>query len=316
MAQQVGRAIGIDIGGTNLRAGVVDADGTISEVQRRDNPVPVGGETDPDALVRAIVAVVRDLDVAAPVGIGIAALVQDDGWVTYAPNLAIRPVGLGTAVAHALGTSVSVGNDATLAGLAEHRVGAGVGVADMAMVTLGTGVGGAIISGGAMVRGASGFAGELGHVVVDISGPVCACGQQGCLEAYASGTAIERAASDGLGSPDVDSSLRDVGTIRGRDVVVAAGAGDAYAIGVLERAGTWLGIGLAVIANVLDPGRLVVGGGVAQAAGPWLLPAARLSLASRLMGGSGRVTPEVVPAALGDDAGMIGAGMLAMDSTA
>lgn len=314
MVDRAGCAIGIDIGGTQMRVGVVDPDGAVHDVARRPTPTPRTGGGDGSALVAAIADCARDLGPGLPVGIGIAALVDTEGRILHAPNLTVPRFWLGEALEAALGVPVRVGNDATLAGLAEHRHGAGRGADDMAMLTVGTGVGGALVVGGRLVLGASGLAAELGHLVINADGPTCACGQSGCLEAYASGSAIERAATEGLTLPGTTSSLQSLQAITGRDVAAAAAQGDAYASSVLLAAGSWLGIGMAVISNMLDPARIVVGGGAGVSWASWLLPAARASLAARLMGAPVRQPPDVVLAELGDDAGMIGAGILARDA--
>lgn len=184
----------------------------------------------------------------------------------------------------------------------------------MVMLTLGTGVGGGLVIGGRLVRGASGLGAELGHMVVCEGGPPCPCGNRGCLEALASGTAIGRSARAALDAGRLDgSSLRDVPDLDGKAVTLAAQAGDAAAREILAEAGRWLGVGIASLINALDPEVVVVGGGAMQA-GELLLGPARRSAAERVVGLQHRPTPPIVPATLGDDAGLIGAALLAAEA--
>lgn len=305
------RAIGVDIGGTKMVAGLV-VEGRVVDRRRLQTPSPRGGIGGEEALVTAILDVVEGLGADVPVGVAIASLVDRDGALSYAPNLAVQKFPLGEVLTARLGRPVPIQNDATAAGVAEHRLGAGRGYDDVVMVTIGTGVGGAVVSGGRLVVGTNGFGAELGHTIVDEGGPVCACGNRGCLEAVASGTALERVARAGLADAP-DSPLASLDTIRGRDVTDAAAAGDGYAVGVIERIGWWLGIGLAGLVNIFDPALVIVGGGATDGAGRWLLPAASASMRTRVMGAANRPLPDVVPAALGDDAGLIGAALTAED---
>lgn len=307
-------AIGVDVGGTKMITATVAADGSLVSRVRSATPAPTGRDGGEDALVAAVVAGVTTVGADVPVGLGVAGLVDRDGHVAYAPNLAIRDVDLGARLATALGREVTVANDATVAGVAEHRLGAARGHDHVVMVTVGTGIGGSVLVDGRPLFGAHGHGSELGHQVVEVNGPMCACGSRGCLEALASGTALTREARDGLADLDVSSSLRGAGDLTGRDVTDAASAGDAYAIRVLERVGWWLGLGLAGLVNVFDPSVVVIGGGVTDGARDWLLPAARAAMEERVLGREHRRLPAVVPAELGDDAGVIGAALLAMEA--
>jgi glucokinase len=339
-----GLAIGVDVGGTKLAAGLVHGGGEVVYRCRRETP------NEPEALCAEIVDLVAEIEHRhavghVPVGIGIAAIVDHNGVARYAPNLPLvdRPI-LDELRKSLDRTAVTVDNDANVAAWGEYRVGAGTdAVSSLLMLTVGTGVGGGLVLDGRLVRGAWGFAGEFGHIIVDEGGPQCACGNFGCLEALASGTAIGRMAREALaagaippdsvlytpggiprvfsgtgapiGGPDkalVPDSLTVVREITGKVVTVAAQAGDRFAIELLARCGFWLGVGLASLVNALDPEIVVVGGGVIQA-GELLLEPARMAMVDRLVGVGHRPVPGVVSAQLGDDAGLVGAALLALD---
>lgn len=307
-------AVGIDVGGTKLTAATLDGDGSIIDRERRQSP-----RRDAVELMDLLEELVHNLDGdGLPVGIGIAGIVAPDGTLRYGPNLAIEEVPIGRELGSRLAADVVVKNDATAALYGEYRIGAGRDVDHLLMVTLGTGVGGALLIGGEVVDGAHGFAGELGHIIIVDNGRPCPCGNLGCLEAYASGTAIERRAAQRLGDASIESSLRQLGLdeIVGKDVTNAANEGDPFAQEVLTEAGMWLGIGLASLVNVVDPQRVLVGGGASTGSADWILPAARHAMGERVLGSQYRALPELVLAELGDDAGMIGAGLLAAELTA
>lgn len=286
--------IGVDIGGTKVAAGLVTAAGEL--VAEGSAPTPA---EDIPALLDVVAGLVHGLEQQAPtpvvgLGIGAAAFVAADrGTVRFAPNLAWRDLDLAAALQQRTGLTTRVENDANAAAWAEHRFGAGRGVDDLLMVTLGTGVGGGIVLGGQLVRGGFGTAAEIGHLRVERDGRPCGCGQRGCLEQYASGTALSRAAG-----------------IPGREVTRRARAGDQRAVAHLAQTGGWLGEGLAGVAAVLDPARIVVGGGVA-AAGELLLAPARAAYERCLSGAGHRPLAELRVAELGNRAGMIGAADLA-----
>lgn len=307
-------AIGIDIGGTHLRIAVVAADGTVDEVSEHGTPVSAG--TDPDqaadrlleSLTAAITASGAPTDL--PIGVGFAGAITPDGVAVYGPNVSTRDVAIRAAVVEATGNqAVTVVNDANAAAWGEYTFGSGRGVEHMVMVTLGTGVGGGVVTEGALVEGFQGFGGELGHVVVQADGWECTCGNRGCLEAYASGKSLIRHANDLLATGR-DSSL--AGThMEPADVSRAAAAGDEVAVEAIERAGQWLGIGLAGLVNVFDPAIVIIGGGVTEHVHEWLLPAVSSVTPRRTMGHLHREPPAFVVAELGDAAGVIGAGDLA-----
>jgi glucokinase len=302
-------AIGIDVGGTKLVAATIAGDGTVLDRQRRETPA-----RDSELLVRTLVRSIAELGGGAdrlPVGIGIAGLVTPDGQVRYGPNIGVRDLPLAARLADAAGGPVTVVNDASAAAFGEQRVGAGRGRQDVVLFTLGTGVGGGVIVGGEVVLGNGGFAGELGHVIVAEGGRACPCGNRGCVEAYASGTSIGLIARERLVDLSVETLLRDEGELTGRSVTQAALAGDAFARSILTEAGRWLGVAAGSLVNVLDPEVILIGGGAAVQTSRWVLPAAEASLAEHLIGSPWRRAPSFELAALGDDAGMVGAALLA-----
>lgn len=305
------RSLGIDIGGTQLRAALVDTHGRVLSRDRRPTPAD-----DPSSLVRILVELIRSVwertGERVPVGVGIAGLVTVDGTVRYGPNIGIRDLPLATLLGEELGTEVLVANDASVAALGEQRAGAGVDHEDLILVTIGTGVGGGVVIGGRLLTGATGFGGELGHVIVNEGGRPCPCGNRGCVEAYASGSAIGALARDRLVDPMTVTRLRDLDRVAGPEVTAAAQDGDEVAIEVLEEAGHWLGVALASMVNVLDPELILLGGGAAEAASPWMLESARRTMTRRLVGSAWREAPGISLAVLGDDAGVVGAGLLAL----
>jgi glucokinase len=303
-------SIGVDVGGSHVRAAVVSADGELQHRRRLATP-----RGDGEALVDAVVQACAGYPPELPLGIAVAGLISRDGEVLSSVNVGIAALPLRRRVAAATGRAVVVANDATLAALGEQRRGVGQAVDDLVLITVGTGVGGGIVIGGRPHGGANGFAGEVGHLVVEVGGRRCPCGRDGCLEAYASGTAIATEARRRLRSTATDSSLRGLVEPRAEDVLGAADAGDRLARGVLEDAGRWLGYAAAGVANLLDPHLLVLGGGAGTAAHAWLLPPASQVLAAHLLGVPDRDPPGFVVAALGDDAGVIGAAILASEAT-
>ena len=301
-------AIGIDVGGTKVVAATLDGDGRVLQRLRRETPVGDGRR-----LVDELEALLGELGAAVPVGVGIAGLVTPAGLVRYGPNISVQDLDLAAALRQRTGQPVAVVNDASAAALGEQRVGAGRGHRDVVMLTLGTGVGGGVVVGGRLVTGANGFAGELGHVIVEDGGRPCPCGNRGCLEAYAAGSAIGRRAAQRLADERTPSLLREVDECTGKAVTLAARDGDELAREVLLEAGRWLGIAIAGLVNALDPEVVLLGGGAAAETATWLLPEARETMAARIIGHDWREPPALELAALGDDAGMVGAGLLAAD---
>ena len=255
----------------------------------------------------------------AGIGIGVPGLVDTEGVLRYAPNLLGAS---GTAVRAGVETllerrwPVAVDNDATCAIAGEWVFGAAVGSTDALLATVGTGIGGGIVSGGKLLRGAHNFAGEIGHQIVDPHGPPCPCGKRGCWERYASGSGLGRLARDaaeaGLAASVVARAGGDPDAIRGEHVVAAAAAGDAEAEAILGEFARWIGLGLANLANVLDPELIVLGGGLVNA-GELLLSPIRRAFAEFVEGGQERSDVRIVLAALGDRGGAIGAGVTGLE---
>ncbi|HEX2097193.1 MAG TPA: ROK family protein [Solirubrobacterales bacterium] len=305
--------IGIDLGGTKMLLGVLDAD---SRVLRESRKRSTG--QDEAGLVELMVREIEEARVEQPgveaIGLGIPATIDHEkGLAISAVNLPIESLPIRDLLAERTGLPVFVDNDANVAALAEHLKGAARNARNVVMLTIGTGIGGGLILGGEIYRGANGAGAELGHVVIDMDGPRCQgnCPNHGCVEALASGTALGREGRDAA-ERQPDSALgrmRSEGReVDGRAVTEAAQAGDRTALGVFDLVGRRLGVALASFANVFEPEAIVIGGGVA-AAGDLLLEPARAELQARALPPMNR-TP-VVAAELGGDAGMIGAAAMA-----
>jgi glucokinase len=308
--------IGIDVGGTKILGGLVDGDGTVVTCVRRSTPLEGGS-----ALTRAIIDLARDLAIEQPVkavGVSAAGFFSADRTVVLAsPNIpGWQGLALRDEISEGVGVPVITENDANCAAWGEALFGAGMGVRDLLVLTVGTGVGGGAIVGGELVRGGFGLAAEFGHIRAVPDGLLCGCGQRGCLEQYGSGSALVRfARTEAERRPEAAAALLAYGDgtargISGLHVTAAAAAGDAFAISAFAEIGNWLGAGLASLASVLDPALVVIGGGVAEA-GSLLMDPIRSSFARHLPYSEQRSHPEVVPARLGVDAGMIGAAALA-----
>ena len=311
-----GIAIGVDVGGTKLAAGLVAADGSVLDRVRYDTPS--GGEQIVDLIAEIATSFTGAHKLAScAVGVGAAGLITLDGDVRFAPNIDWSDFGLGTELRKRLDGPVTVDNDANAAAWGEFRLGAGRDAThSMVMLTIGTGVGGGLVLGGQLVRGAGGMAGELGHIAVLEGGPRCPCGSLGCLEALASGTAIARFAHDAHAGGRLTGALADVplDKLTGKAVTVAAHAGDAQAVEILATAGRWLGVGIASLIAAFDPEVIVVGGGAMQA-GHLLLGPAIAAAQDRLLGRGHRDLAPIMQATLADDAGLVGAALLAMEPT-
>jgi glucokinase len=309
------RAIGVDVGGTKTAALRVTAEGGVLARSVLSTPAD-----DQRGMVVAIIAATTEVltpDVGA-VGIAAAGLVEfPTGILRFAPNLAWRDLKLVEEIGGAFGLPTIAENDATAAAWAEVRFGAARGCHDALFVGVGTGIGGGIVSDGRLVRGAHGFAAEIGHIVVEPDGPVCGCGNHGCLEQVASGSAITRqgrkAATRHPHSLIAELSGGDPERVTGELVADAARRGDAAATGILTEVGFRLGQGIAGLVNVLDPEVVVVGGGVADAGELFLAPV-RDAYQRHVEGRHHRPDVPIVPAKLGNDAGAVGAAVLALDA--
>ncbi|GAA1733401.1 ROK family protein [Aeromicrobium alkaliterrae] len=301
MSDQAALRIGVDVGGTKIAAGIVDAAGSIRRAARRSTP----DAAEIPAAIAALVEEVAGGETVGGVGIGAAGFISSDRLtVLTAPNIDWNDAKLGQDVIQLLQVPVVVENDANAAAWGEYRFGAGRGTHHMLAVTVGTGVGGGLVVGGQLVRGAHGIAAEVGHVRFERNGLLCGCGQHGCLEQYASGTALVRRARGRLAGPDG-------GPVSGPEITRLVVAGDPAACDLLAEFGRDLGEGIATLVAVLDPEVVVIGGGVAEA-GDALLDPVREGLASAITGGTNRPGPRVVAAELGNEAGLVGAADLAV----
>lgn len=303
--------VGVDIGGTKIAAGVVDSSGrNWARAIRATDP------TDPSQIEAAVAETVGELVAQYPqvsaVGVAAAGFVGPDRrTMLFAPNIAWRNHPLGDRLEAAIGLPVVVENDANAAAWAEYRFGNGQGTSNMVMLTLGTGLGGAVIADGQLIRGAFGAAAELGHITIVPDGHTCGCGQEGCWEAYASGTALARLAqTTAVADPEGARAMVQVADgepLGGAHVTAAARQGDPVATRLLWRFGHYLGVGIATLAAVVDPQVVVVGGGIATAAGDLILPAAEQAFLRTLSGRGFRGELTIRTAALANDAGIIGA---------
>ncbi len=306
---------GVDLGGTNVRVALVDPDGTIVEQRRTSTPRTL------DEIVDVITAAVRAFAPSRPeagaLGVGAAGMVDRDGVIHYSPNV---PAFLHAHVRDRLVASIDlptvVDNDANVAAVGELTHGAARGKQDFLLVTLGTGVGGGVVLGGRVLRGAHGFGAEIGHFQVDPDGPMCACGQRGHWEAVASGTALGELGRRCAASGDAPSVLAraggDVSAVGGVLVGDAAQAGAADAIAIVAEYARRVAVGLVGLVNIFDPEAVVVSGGLIEL-GDVLLAPLREAFAGRIEGAPHRPDVPILAAGLGGDAGLIGASVLARE---
>ncbi|MEU9961779.1 ROK family protein [Streptomyces sp. NPDC050982] len=306
--------IALDVGGTGMKAALVGA----VDAARSGGTPPVlhrarratGREHGPDSVVESILAFAADLrahgerhfgEPAAAVGVAVPGIVDADrGIAAYSANLGWRDVPLRDLISARLGgVPVALGHDVRTGGLAEGRIGAGRGADRFLFVPLGTGIAGAIGIDGRVEAGAHGFAGEIGHIVVRPGGTPCPCGQHGCLERFASAAAVSEAWAEASGDPEADAA----------DCAKAVESGDPRALVVWQEAVDALADGLVTALTLLDPRTLIIGGGLAEA-GETLFTPLRAAVGRRV---TFQKLPSIVPAALGDTAGCLGAGLLAWD---
>ncbi|HYX44765.1 MAG TPA: ROK family protein [Acidimicrobiales bacterium] len=302
--------VGVDLGGTKCLGVALDGGQIVAETR-------VATREGAEALLDEIVDLVEELEGYGPieaVGVGAPGLVDRDGVLRFAPNLSLGGAALDvrSPLEARLGVPVTVDNDATCAAWGEREVGAAQGLDDVILVTLGTGIGGGIVTDGTVERGANGFAGEIGHMVVDPDGPECPCGQRGCWERFASGSGLGRLAREavlaGRAGGVVKLAGGDPDAVRGEHVTRAVAAGDAEAAELLGRFAWWVALGLANLANIFDPEAFVLGGGLVRA-GEALLAPTRRTLRDLLP--EQRPDVAVLPATLGERAGAVGAACLA-----
>ena len=294
--------IGVDIGGSKIIGGVVDEYGEVLATEARVTPHrTTAPRVVEDVIVEVVSTLVARHEVTA-VGIGAAGFVDATGQhVMFAPHLSWRNEPLAARLAARTDLPVTIDNDANAALWAEHRFGAGRDVDDLVMVTLGTGIGGAILVDGRPYRGRNGMAGEFGHMQMVPGGLPCECGETGCWEQYSSGKALGRF---------VHAASK---TWEGAEITEAAEAGEPVAVGAYAEIGRWLGVGLANVVAALDPEMVIVGGGVSSA-GDLLLGPARTAMGAALVGKGYRTEPRLVAAELGPLAGLVGAADLARES--
>ena len=307
-------AVGIDIGGTKIAGALVDSEGRI--VRELKVPTPA---SNPDAIADAVVELVSKLregnDVSA-IGVAAAGFIDADrANIVYAPNLSWRNEPFKAKLEAKIDLPVFIENDANAAGWAEYRFGAGRGSKHMVMLTIGTGVGGAIVVDGHMLRGGFGIAAELGHVNLIPDGVLCGCGQRGCIESYGSGTALLKAAKALAAEGSSEGArLRELeaanGELTGVQVYQAIQEGDPAALRLLRELGEHLGRTVASLTAVLDPEIVVIGGGV-SAAGDLLVEPIRESYLAHLPARGFRPELKIVTAQLVNDAGVVGAADLA-----
>ena len=304
--------VGLDVGGTKI-LGVAIVGGEVVAEDRRAS-ARTGEELLDD--MAALVALLGEEagDPVTAVGVGLPGLVDRQGSLRFAPNLAgASGLQVRAGLEARVGVPVAVDNDATCAAWGERQLGAARGLDDVVLVTLGTGIGGGIISGGRLQRGAQGFAAEIGHMVVDPMGPACACGRTGCWERFASGFGLGRLAREAAQAGRADAILTRAGIgpedLRGEHVTAAVAAGDPEAIEIMAGFASWVALGLANLANIFDPEAFVIGGGLV-ACGDALLGPARVAFADQVEGGPARPPIALLAAELGVRAGAIGAALL------
>ncbi len=269
MAEGELAAIGLDVGGSKTAGVVLTASGVSVEQVR----IPTDRSSQ-ESVVAGVVQVAHELCEAgaaggtavAAVGVGFAGFIEfARGLITFSPNMPVRDLPLKRVLEEQLGLAVFLDNDANVAALAEARWGAGRHIRHLIHMTLGTGIGGGIIIDGQLYRGGAGSAGEIGHMVINAEGPPCCCGARGCLEALASGTAIERMAAESILADPASSLARlqaDMGRLDVESIDGAARAGDPLALDIFRQAGRWLGVGIANLINIFNPERVTLSGGV------------------------------------------------------
>lgn len=308
--------VGIDVGGTSVRAGVVDERGAVLDTARAATP---SSESALEDAVARVVSELRAKHEIAAVGLAVAGFVTTDRrTVTFAPHLAWRGADVADRMAGRIGLPVTLEHDANAAAVGEHRFGAARGAGVVTLVAIGTGIGAGLLLDGRLYRGAHGVAPELGHLRVVPGGRACPCGKRGCWERYCSGTALAATAIELL-SRDASSSTvlarettSDPGSVTGRRVARAARDGDPVAERAVAELAKWLGEGLALLADVFDPEVVVIAGGVSESA-PLFLDDARGHYAEAVTGARHRTLARIRTAQLGDDAAIVGAAALARD---
>ncbi len=323
MTVPAGTAFGVDIGGTKVLGVALGADDVVRAETRMATPHEASGRDQPpgpgELVAAAVARVVLDLRRThgdGPVGVGVPGMLDRGGTLVFSPNLhGAEDAHLASMVGERLGdTTVVVENDANCAALAEHALGAARGVDHALVVTLGTGIGGGLVVDGRVLTGGAGFAGEIGHMMVDRAGPPCPCGSRGCWERFASGDGLGRLAREAAAGRRLDAVVQLAGgdpeEVRGEHVTQAAQAGDPEALAVVDELGWWVAMGLVNLTAAVDPERIVLGGGL-LALGELLLEPTRRSFAALVEGGRRRRAIPIVGAAMGERAGAVGAALAA-----
>jgi glucokinase len=312
--------VGIDLGGTKILAAVVAADSTILGRAKVPTPAHEGSAAILQAMVSCVDGALVDARVVRTdiAGIGVGSpgpLDPATGVILFSSNLNVSDFPLGPDLSHALGCPVLLQNDVRVGGYGEFRLGAGRGHNSLIAAFVGTGIGGCIIAGGQVVEGATGNAGELGHIIVKAGGARCGCGARGCLEAMASRTAIARRINKAIrkGTPTIlRERIARKGRLKSGDLAEAVAAGDAVAVRSVTRAAHYLGLGVGGLINTFGPEIVIIGGGVTEALGtPWIDLVRNVARAQTLVDREAKIRIE--PAALGDDAGILGAALLARE---
>jgi glucokinase len=313
--------VGVDLGGTKILVGVVGPDHAILGRSKRSTPANEGGPAILEAIVTAIDQALEEAGIGrseiAGIGVGSPGPIDPTtGVIRFSANMNVHDWPLAPDLARAIGRPTLLQNDVRVGGYGEFRLGAGRGYRNVLSVFVGTGIGGSLILDGQVFEGATGNAGEIGHVVVKADGPKCGCGRRGCLEAVASRSAIakriHKATKNGelsVLSPRVEKKS---GKIKSGELAAAVAAGDPVAVREVERAAYFLGLGIGGVVNLLGPELIVIGGGVTAALGPMFLDLIRTSARQQILVDPDQ-TIKIEPASLGDDAGILGAALLAQE---
>lgn len=307
--------VGVDVGGTSVRAGLVDSKGVVLDVRRA--ATPSGDQALEDAIVGVVAELIATQHKVRAVGVAVAGFVsRDRRRVGFAPHLSWRSVPAAERIERRLGLPVLLEHDANAAALAEHRYGVALGGGVGLLVVIGTGIGAALMIDGELFRGGYGVAPELGHLRLVPDGRPCSCGKRGCWERYCSGTGLATTALEllagrrGSSGPLAREVSGDPQRLSGRRVALAARNGDPVALEAMAELARWLGEGLALVADIYDPEVVVIGGGVSETA-PLFLDEAREHYAARVTGSGYRTLARIRTAQLGAEAGMVGAALQA-----
>ncbi len=302
--------VGIDVGGTKVLGIVCDVETGDVHAQRRQ-PTPSDPMELPNVISSVVDELVNDMGRVDSIGVGLPGLVDKAGMLHYGPNVpGVLSLNMATRLRKQFEVPAAGHNDGTCAAVAEHKLGAARGYSDVAMITQGTGIGGGLIINDQVVSGANGFAGEPGHVLIDHGGSICKCGIKGCWEAYSSGTGLATLAKNHVSEFGANRILELAGGvvehIRGEHVSAALDEGDEDAQEVLRRFVSWTSAGIAGLISLLDPGVVVLGGGLSTLATTFVADIQE-QVPSLLMGSSYRPTTPIVAAEMGPESGAIGA---------